>query len=311
MLYIAIKRGAPSETLQNMKPKQQQPRSQHELFQTRLDVICRQKHPLLILAKHIDWAGFDEAFGKHYSDVGRPATPTRIMVGLHYLKHAFNESDESVVERFAENPFWQAFCGLEYFENTPPIDPSSMTRWRNRIGPDGVGWMLQETLEAGKRQGIIGRSEFERVNVDTTVQEKAIAHPTDARLYEKARKKLVKAAKKRGIRIRQSYARKGKLALLKQSRYAHAKQYRRARKSTRELRNYLGRVIRDIENGMPHPDAELQQLLGNCSRIYTQKRNDTNKVYAVHAPEVECISKGVSSPLPLPLESASVPNFIT
>ena len=262
------------------------------MFETRLETLCASNHPLVVLANEIQWSVFEEAFETLYADKGRPGQPTRVMVALHYLKHTFNESDESVVERFVENPYWQYFCGFEFFQYRFPIDPSSMSRWRKRIGPDNLKLLLTETLETAKRQKQIGRNEFARVNVDTTVQEKAIAHPTDARLYQKARVKLVKAAKERGISLRQSYARKGKAALTKQGRYAHAQQYRRARKMTRQLRGYLGRVIRDIERKHARPDAELRELLNISKRIYTQQRRDKNKVYSVHAPEVECISKG-------------------
>jgi IS5 family transposase len=156
--------------------------------------------------------------------------------------------------------------------------------------------LLSETLEVAKRRGDAKGHHFEKVNVDTTVQEKAVAHPTDARLYHKARLRLVKEAKARGIYLRQNYARKSKEALRKQSRYAHAQQYRRARKKTKELRNYLGRVMRDIERDFERaktePDKELSHLLEVCGWIYEQKKKDKNKVYAVHALEVECISKG-------------------
>lgn len=262
------------------------------MFETRLETLCASNHPLVVLANEIQWSVFEEAFETLYADKGRPGQPTRVMVALHYLKHTFNESDESVVERFVENPYWQYFCGFEFFQYRFPIDPSSMSRWRKRIGPDNLKLLLTETLETAKRRKQIGRNEFARVNVDTTVQEKAIAHPTDARLYQKARVKLVKAAKERGISLRQSYARKGKATLTKQGRYAHAQQYRRARKMTRQLRGYLGRVIRDIERKHARPDAELRELLNISKRIYTQQRRDKNKVYSVHAPEVECISKG-------------------
>lgn len=275
-----------------MKPKKQEQKSQYEMFETRLERLCASKHPLVVLAKAIDWTVFEESYGELYSDKGRPGVPTRVMVGLHYLKHTFNVSDESVVERFVENPYWQYFCGYEYFQYEFPIDPSSMTRWRKRIGSDRMKLMLTETLETAKRQKQISRNEFSRVNVDTTVQEKAVAHPTDARLYQKARIKLVAAAKERGIKIRQSYCRKGKEALRKQGRYAHAQQYRRARSMTKKLRNYLGRVMRDIQRNDTTPDRELSDLLEVCGWIYEQKRKDKNKVYSVHALEVECISKG-------------------
>ena len=276
----------------NMRPKKQEKEIQTRLFSSRLDQILNRKHALFVLANEINWKVFDDEFGQLYSENGRPGLPTRVMVGLHYLKHMFNESDESVVERFIENGYWQFFCGFEYFQHEFPIEPSSMSRWRKRIGSDRLKMLLSETLETAKRQKQIGRNEFSRVNVDTTVQEKAVAHPTDARLYHKARIKLVKAAKERGIKIRQSYERIGKETLRKQGRYAHAQQYRRARKMTRKLRGYLGRVKRDIERSGAEIDRKLADLLEVAGWIYEQKKSDKDKVYSVHALEVECISKG-------------------
>ncbi len=279
-----------------MRPKKREKDPQMKIFNARLELILNSRHPLFVMANQIAWSVFDEEFGKLYSDKGRPGIPTRVMVGLHYLKHTFNVSDESVVERFVENGYWQYFCGFEYFQHEFPIDPSSMTRWRNRIGSDRMKLLLTETLETAKRRGDAKPHQFEKVNVDTTVQEKAVAFPTDARLYQKARIRLVKEAKRRGIPLRQNYVRKGKEALRKQGRYAHAKQYRRARKRTKELRNYLGRVIRDIERDIEKrnddSDRQLAYWLQVATWVYEQKKNDKNKVYAVHALEVECISKG-------------------
>jgi len=275
-----------------MKPKKTKKTPQSELFRSRLEQILNREHPLFVLAGQINWSVFDEEFGNFYSDKGRPGIPTRVMVGLHYLKHTFNESDETVVMRFVENPYWQYFCGYEYFQHTFPIDPSSMTRWRKRIGSEGMKKLLTETIETAMRRGDAKPNHFEKVNVDTTVQEKAITYPTDSRLYQRARIRLVKEAKARGIPVRQSYARKGTKALRKQSRYAHAKQFRRARKEAKKLKNFLGRVLRDIERHCQKPDTELAHWLQVATKIYEQKKTDKNKVYSVHALEVECISKG-------------------
>jgi len=165
-----------------MKPKIPEKRDQGELFRSRLEQILNRKHPLFILANQILWSVFDQKFGPLYSEKGRPGKSTRLMVGLHYLKHAFNESDETVVARLLENPYWQYFCGFEYFIHRLPVDPSSLTRWRHRIGPEGLEQRLRETLETAKRGEKLTERHMERVNVDTTVQEKAIAYPTDAAL---------------------------------------------------------------------------------------------------------------------------------
>jgi transposase, IS5 family len=214
------------------------------------------------------------------------------MVSLHYLKYTHDLSDEAVLAGWVENPYWQYLSGMEYFSHEMPIDPSSMSRWRSRVGEAGAGELLKETIEAGLRLKIIKPSELRRVNVDTTVQEKHIRFPTDPRLYDRMRQRLVAAAQREGLKLRHSYVRVGKRLLAQQSRYAHAKQWRRARGCTRKLRTILGRVIRDIERKALEPGEDLRGLLALARRLYRQKRHDKGKLYSVHAPEVECISKG-------------------
>ncbi len=276
-----------------MKPKEMPDLGQNDLFKARLDQILDSKHPLFVLANQMDWKTFEEEFAALFVEKqGRPGLPVRLVAGLHYLKYTYNESDESVVERFVENPYWQHFCGFEFFQHKLPLDPSSLVRWRKRIGPKGGEKLLQETIETAKRKKLLKKSDLNRVNVDTTVQEKAIAFPTDARLYHKMRRTLVRDARERGIALRQSYERLGKRSLMMQGRYGHARQMKRASRETRKLRTYLGRVMRDIQRKYPSPDLELQKHLALSERIFHQKRHDKNKVYSVHAPEVECISKG-------------------
>ena len=275
-----------------MKPKKPKNQDQADLFRSRLDQILDRTHPLFVLANQIDWSVFENKFGTLYADKGRPALPTRLMVGLHYLKHAFDESDESVVARLLENPYWQYFCGYDFFIHHLPLDPSSLVRWRKRIGPKQMEQLLGETLETAKRGEYLTESHMERVNVDTTVQEKAIAFPTDARLQHKARVLLVKAAKDRNIPLRQSYLRLGKRALIMSGRYAHARQMRRARAEQKKVKNYLGRVYRNILRECPLPDKDLAELLQLSQRLLTQKRNDKNKLYSLHEPHIYCMSKG-------------------
>jgi len=119
-----------------------------------------------------------------------------------------------------------------------------------------------------------------------------VRFPTDSRLYDRARERLVKTARKQGLQIKQSYARVGKQLVMKQSRYAHARQMKRARACTRKLRTNLGRVIREIERQKPMAEGNLGALLETGKRIHTQERQDKSKVYSVHEPEVACIAKG-------------------
>ena len=261
-----------------------------------LSALARQlnlEHPLVQLAETISWQSFEEKFGRvATASGGRPALPTRLMVGLHYLKALYNESDESVVFKWVENPYWQHFCGEQVFQHELPCNPTSLSKWRKEIGTDGFEQLLGQIIQTAMRSAVMKPKEIERVNVDTTVQEKAVAFPTDARLYQQARITLVRAARRRGVNLRQSYVRVGKYAFFKQSRYRVARQLKRARKYTRKLRTYLGRVIRDIERKLPQPDAEMTALLTRAKQIEQQKRSDSNKLYSMHAPEVECITKG-------------------
>jgi IS5 family transposase len=281
-----------------MKPADSaQGEPQGELYQVRLRWLLDQKHQLYQLAEAVDWEFFVQEFGALYvSQKGRPGLPMRLLVGLHYLKHLYDVSDERVVAGFLENPYWQYFCGEEFFRHDLPCDPTTLVKWRQRIGPERMEKVLQETIAAAQRQAVLKPNELRRVNVDTTVQEKAIAFPTDARLYQKARLVLVREARRAGIELRQSYARVGKRALQKQGRYASAQQLKRAGRETKRLRTYLGRVIRDIERKAAAQGQELSaplaQLLERAQRIHQQQRTDKHKLYSMQAPEVECIAKG-------------------
>lgn len=267
--------------------------SDGDLFRARLEQVLDPTHPLVRLSQKIDWEQVEQRVAVCYAEEGRPGLSGRLMVGLHYLKHAFDESDESVCERWVENPYWQSFCGEEYFRHDLPIDPSSMTRWRQRVGVELFEDLLKLTLNLAVGLKQARPAEFSEVAVDTTVQPKAIAHPTDAKLYDTARKKLVEAAKREGVTLRQSYARKGPEAVRKAGRYAHAKQFRRARRMRKRLRNYLGRILREYErHGESRLSKATRELLRRCRRLHRQETHDGHKLYALHAPEVVCMSKG-------------------
>ncbi|MFC1725512.1 IS5 family transposase [candidate division KSB1 bacterium] len=270
-----------------------QPKSQVDIFKSRLDQILDNGHPLFRLADSIDWGYFEKEFGAFYvENKGRPGKPIRLMVGLHYLKHTYDESDESVVDRFIENPYWQYFCGFKHFQHKFPLDPTSLVKWRKRIGEKGIEKLFRQTLTTARDLGQLRNRHFDKVNIDTTVQEKAIAFPTDARLYYKMREKLVREAEERGIKLRQNYRRLGKKALSRQGSYSHARQMKRARKETKKSKIYLGRVTRDIRRKAAEIDSGLEDLLRLSERLLEQKKDDKNKLYSIHAPEVECIAKG-------------------
>jgi len=280
-----------------MKPRKSSSADpQGSLFQVELVKIIDLSHPLAVLAGKIDWAAFENAFGQCFCENnGAPGKPVRLMVGLHYLKHAFNLSDELVVERWTENPYWQHFCGMKHFEHEMPIHPASMTRWRKKAGDAGMEKLLAETITAGLKTEAITHKSIASVNVDTTVQEKAIAYPTDARLHHVMRGKLVKLAKRHGIVFRQSYERVSKTALMLSGRYLHARQAKRARREVRRLKTWLGRVTRDIArriSGDGFLEEAFSEPLSKARRLLGQTRESKDKLYSIHAPEVECISKG-------------------
>lgn len=218
------------------------------------------------------------------------------MAGLAILKYTYDLSDEVLCERWLENLYYQLFCGEEFFRHTLPFDRSSMTRWRQRQGEAKLVALLQESLSLATRSGAAKPTDFTRVIVDTTVQPKAIAFPTDARLLHRARERLVRLAQHHGVRLRQSYRRVGKHALIRHQRYAHAKQFKRANRALRTLRTMLGRVIRDIGRKIAD-DAGLRQIfalpLSLARRVREQRQRQRGpKLYSLHAPEVECIGKG-------------------
>lgn len=267
---------------------------QYDLFCVSLEKICDPKNSLYRLANEIKWEGFEETFGKFYcEDNGRPAKPIRLMVGLHYLKAVFGESDESVVEKWVENPYWQYFCGEKEFRHEFPCEPTSLVKWRKRIKEVGLEKLLKETIASGLKLNVVTPHQLKKINVDTTVMEKAIAFPTDSRLYDKMRQKLVRWAKENNIELRQTYTRLAKRAYLMQSRYRHARQMKRANRELKKLKIYLGRVTRDLERKtMDFQDERLKELLLLSYQLLNQKREDKNKIYSLHAPEVECIAKG-------------------
>jgi IS5 family transposase len=279
-----------------MRPRQQA-KGQDDLFRSRLEQIINMKHELVQLGGVIAWGLLDRKFGEVYCDgPGQPPLPTRLMAGASILKHTFHLSDEELVRRWVENPYFQHFCGMEFFCHEAPFDPSSLSRWRTRMGEARLEILLQESLAAAVKTKAADVRDLSKIVVDTTVQEKAVTFPTDAKLANRAREKLVKLAAKHGLKLRQGYPRVGKLALMKHQRYAHAKQFRRARRELRRLKTYLRRVIRDIERKLREaPDLEpiFRPMLFLASRVHDQERGQRgSKVYSLHAPEVECIGKG-------------------
>jgi IS5 family transposase len=218
------------------------------------------------------------------------------VVGLLYLQHAYDCSDEAVVNSCLENPYWQFYTGETYFQTEQPIDPSRLSRWCTRFGEEGVETLLMATLAAARKLGALKPASVDRVIVDTTVMPKAIAHPTDSRLLARSRQHLVALAKAEGLTRRQNYTSEAPRREAQIGRFAHARHYRRIKKGLRTLRSRVGRVLRDIKRQQSRLGAErqakTQHLLARTRRILTQKTHDKQKLYALHAPEVLCIAKG-------------------
>jgi IS5 family transposase len=211
-----------------------------------------------------------------------------------YLQHLHGLSDEAVVDRWVENPYFQHFTGEMFFQHRAPIHPSSLSRWRDRIGDEGAEWLLTKTIEAGRPSGVVKDESLSQVSIDTTVMEKNIAYPTDARLYEKARAKIVALAQETGITLRQTYARKAPLLAAQVGRYAHARQFKRMRKALRTLKGYTGRVMRDLRRQLSLiPTGALRETildtLALVSRLLHQPPKGGGKIYALHEPDVDCI----------------------
>ena len=270
-----------------------------DFFRARLDHMIDLRQPLVVLASRMPWQQIEaslahlfsrkahtglampdlDLFGEaalpaaRQSNAGRPRIPLRTMIALLYLKHAFDLSDEAVVERWSDSPNMQYFSGMAYFEPRLPCDATTLIKFRRLLGEEGVEELLAQTITLAVSLKLIPAAALATVVVDSTVQEKAVAHPTDSKLLETARSKLVAAAQDAGIELKQTFAREGRLLRFKAGRYAHAKQFKRMRRVIKRQSTVVGRLVREIE-----------------------RKNTTGraKLYAWHAPEVECIAKGKS-----------------
>ena len=281
-----------------MRPKQPTAEPQEDLFRARLENLVDPRRALVRLAGLIEWERFETAFGPLYTDaIGRPGLPTRLMVGLHLLKHMDGLSDEAACARYLDSPYVQLFCGETHFQHVLPLDRSSMTRWRRRIGPERVEPLLTESLAAARRGGAVEEKHLRRATIDTTVQPKAVTHPTDSKLLHRGIEILARLARRHGIRLRQSYLRVAKRARREAAKLIHSGRPRQAERQVRRLRTWLGRLFRDIGRkivGDTAAEAAFSEPLALTARLLRQRREDRGrgKLYSLHAPEVECIGKG-------------------
>jgi IS5 family transposase len=280
-------------------PPKSPPTEQPELFRSALVNLVDRRHPLVRLAGLIDWERFAEAFGPLYRDgVGRPGLPTRLMVGLHLVKHMDGLSDDAACARYLDSPYVQLFCGESHFQHALPLDRSSMTRWRQRIGAERLELLLVETLATAQRAGAAEPKHFERVTVDTTVQPKAVTHPTDSKLIQRGVEILGRLARRHGVALRQSYTRVSTRARREVAKLIHRGRHREAERLVRRMRTWLGRLARDITRKIAGAAGAVRAAfatpLERIAQLLRQRRDDRGreKIYALHAPEVECIGKG-------------------
>lgn len=252
-----------------------------------LDDMLNQKHPMYILANKVNWQSFEDSFRPLYcSDNGRPAKPIRLMVGLLILKHLRNISDESVVEQWSENVYYQYFCGENIFLPLEPCEASELVHFRHRIGESGIELILKESIRINGND-----SNDSTASIDTTVQEKNITFPTDSKLHRKIIEKCRKIAEKENLPVRQSYRRTLKKLSLDQRFRNHPRNKWKARKADRKEKTIAGRLVRELERNLL-PNSRYQSKIDLFKRILNQKKRDNNKIYSVHEPDVQCISKG-------------------
>jgi IS5 family transposase len=266
----------------------QKPPSQISFYST-FEEQLNHSHPLYILANQIDWTIFENSFKKHYSATqGKPAKPIRLMVSLLILKQLRNLSDESVVEQWAENAYYQYFGGEELFSVKPPCVPTELVEFRKRIGEAGVELIFKESIRINGKD-----ADEDNLSGDTTVQEKNITYPTDDKLYKKIIVKCQKIAIKEALELRQSY----KFTVKKLSTIQRFKKTKggtaKARKAGKKIKTIAGRLVRELERKLT-PDS-LNRYATDLSLFKTvlaQKRSDSGKIYSLHEPEVKCYTKG-------------------
>ncbi|KKL69108.1 hypothetical protein LCGC14_2118250 [marine sediment metagenome] len=277
-----------------MKPKKIN-HSQSRLFETRLTDLLNPKHQLLKLSKLIDWDSLEKQCSAIFIDNGlggHPPKSVRLVVGILMLQHIHKFSDEEVVEVWVENPYRQFFCGFDYLQWEVPMDPTCLIKWRHRLGEEMLKNILEQTVVVALKTKTVKKTSLQKTTSDTTVMEKNVTFPTDAKLYDTGRRHLVKIAEKSNIKLRQNYNQISKKHLRKIFQYAHAKQYKRMKKEIKKLKNYLCRVKRDVERKWQGKEDNFYSTMSLVDKLLSQEKNSKNKIYSFYHPEVECISKG-------------------
>ena len=262
---------------------------QLSMFSSLEDMLSHQ-HPLFQLSNKINWECFEKAFSPLYcSTNGRPAHPIRLMCGLLILKHLRNVSDEMVVSQWSENAYYQYFCGGLEFMPKEPCDASELVHFRNPIGEKGMELILAESIRVNTDHD--NEDHFDTAFIDSTVQEKNITYPTDAKLHKKIIKNVLKIVHDKSLPLRQSYTRTLKGIYRSQRFRNHPKNRKKALKADRQLRTIAGRLVRELERNLEGKKG-YENMFELYYRVLSQNRKSKNKVYSLHEPDVVCVSKG-------------------
>lgn len=263
---------------------------QLEMFKTPLRHFIRENHKLVLLAKRINWDELESQLSRFYClDNGRPGVPIRKIAGIVLLKRMFNESDESVIDRWVENPYWQYFCGEVYFHHEPPFDRTELIKFRKRVGEEGAEILLKMSIDLFPRKEV----QEKEVLIDTTVQEKNITYPTDAKLQKKIIEKCRKIADKEGVQLRQTYTRELKQLMIDQRFHNHPKRKKKAKAAARRIKVIAGKIYRDLYRKLDDNQRDSYlKLFSVFDTLLAQQKDGKNKVYSIHQPYVKCIAKG-------------------
>ena len=281
------------------------------MFETFFSDLLNPEHELLRAASLIDWDGLQETLDIYYSPLGPQGKSIRLMVGIHLLKHRYNCSDEQAVETLHENSYWQCFCGFNSFQRGQILDATTLVKFRNRIGTEGMKQIESFFLQTWSEMGLV---KTKRVAVDTTAQPKNIAYPTDADLLHRIREKITGQVK----RVRQevalskpfrTYSRSGKKQLLKIKKfYRKAPEERKAaikelQAMTRHVVSQAGQIVNSLySRGFKEAGKKLNRLVSPGRRIVHQTKqvlsdeSPENRIYSLHEPDVAVIKKGKHYP---------------
>ena len=260
------------------------------IFVVALESFIDMNHELVLLSKQIDWDAVESEFAQYYCvDNGRPSVPIRKMVGMMLLKNIYNLSDEGVVARWMENPYMQYFTGEKVFQKRPPMNPIDMTKFRKRIGAEGAEKIFKLSLMVNAKE--ITAKEMKMVMIDSTVQEKNITFPTDAKLYRKIIAKVLDMSRKEAIDLRRTYTRELKALKLKVRFMNHPTRMKEGKKAVKRMRTIARAMVNDITRKMDeHQLSYYGKELSLFMRVINQERTDKDKIYSLHELEVECIS---------------------